>query len=334
MSIKLFTIPNITGVQVTAYAPEDVPCDLVAPKGMSKTEFGKWVSNPTTHGIFVSGFAGLNPHTRVSKQATNPAYEMHAFVADYDTPLDEQELKDGVSKRAKSGLAPAILHRSYSGRGRVIWLFEKPLMLVPGLTEQFLKVLAKELGARDLFPSFDETCLRPEHYFHWHPPILKASKDRVGENTLQYLMGRALDLSRKYKGEADISIPLERVHAEVQDRWPGRWTGNFTPGARGCCFWDPDSKNPTSAIVTETGMVAFSQPKPFFSWSDLLGVDWVRQFEEDKFGAPVSAYFFDGRYYWHKGQGGLWGASTKEDARHNLMGDYGLSGAPVTSTLR
>src|SRR5262249_16817991 len=96
----------------------------------------------------------------------------------------------------------------------------------------------------------------------------------------------------------------------------------------GVAFWDPESVNPTAAIVTETGMVAFSQLKPFYSWSDILGLTWVRQFEEDRFGAPLAHFHFDGRCYWSKDPSGIWRSASKEDTRHKIADNFSLSMAP------
>jgi hypothetical protein len=293
---------------------------------MTKEDFSRWISNPNTDGLFVSAFEGLNPHIRVSD--ANKPYKMHGLIADYDVTITDKELREGLIQHSKAGLRPAYAHRTFSGRGRVIWLFEEPLMLCEKLTEPFLKILRNELGVTKLFGGLDDTILKPSQYYHWMPPAIEFSNDRISNTSLFYWIGRAIDATRKYRGEDGPEIPLDKVYEAIEEKYPSRWVGPFEKGRRGLCFWDPDSTNLTSAIVTETGMRAFSQPRPFYFWSELLGPQWVRQFEEDRLGKPLQCFYYDGRYYWSKDAGNIWRSSLKDDTRHKIADNYGLSLAP------
>ncbi|MEO7099076.1 MAG: primase-helicase family protein [Luteolibacter sp.] len=324
----LYSIPNLTSTKADPFDPEKPTPQ--APTGLDKEKHTMWATDQATNAAFVSGFVGLNPHIRVNR-TTNPAYEMVALVADYDMPMDEAKIREAIQRMAKPGFIPAYAHQSYSGKGRVIWLFDKPFRLVPGLTESFLKLLKNEVGADNLLPGLDPKITRPEQYYHWHEPIFRISKNTISEDSLNFLLGRAFDTSKKYRGESSEPIALEAVLSKIHEVFPGRWTGNFERGSRGICFWDPESVNPTAAIVTETGMIAFSQPKPFYSWGDIFGPEFVRKFEQDKYGASLSAYHFDGKYYWYRDlDHGDWDCSGDSHTRHDIMKNFGLSGCPNT----
>lgn len=327
--MPLYAIPNLSSSQATMVEPW-TNNNHAPPAGMSKGDFSKWAVNPATNGVFVSAFEGLNPHIRVSER--NRPWKQHGLIGDYDVTLSEEELRNGLIEHSKAGLRPSYAHRTYSGRGRVIWLFEQPLLLPEKLIDPFLKLLRKELGAAKLFGGLDENILEPSQYYHWLPPTIEFSPERVPTTLLHFLLGKACD-TKRYTGEGDMEIPLDRVHEEIANKYPNRWGGPFEAGARGVCFWSPGSDNPTAAIVTPTGMVAFSQEKPFYSWADLLGFDFVKRFEQDKFGKPLRDFYFDGHYYWSKDANNIWRSNTKDDTRQDIIDTYEFSGCPATKGI-
>ena len=73
-------------------------------------------------------------------------------------------------------------------------------------------------------------------------------------------------------------------------------------------FWVPESISPLSAIVRENGVQTFSAHahKPFFSWPELLGAEWVKQFEDGKTGAAIEGIKFDGRSFYVRKPCGRW----------------------------
>jgi len=87
-------------------------------------------------------------------------------------------------------------------------------------------------------------------------------------------------------------------------------------------------------MVTETGMVSFSQERSFYTWADIFGIAWVREFQEDQYGGAISTFWFDGKYYWKRDLDGKWRSSESGVAKQDIIGTFGLSGCPdVRGTL-
>jgi len=331
LKTTLFSIPNLSSGNVVAVKPWEVTEWPELPK--SKDAFRDWVNEATTDGYFVSTFEGLNPHGRVNK--SNEAWKMHGLIADYDEKVSKEELLDGIARRSKTGFRPMYAHRTVSGNCRVIWMFEEPIALLPGVIKEFLGLLIKETNAKNIFPGLDDCINRPEQYYCWMPPTIElANGAPIRATTIHNLMGLAVNKAKKYRGEGDAAIPLDRVFERLQATYPGKWMGPFEVGARGPAFWNPESVNPTATMVTETGMVAFSQERSFYSWADLFGISWVREFQEDQFGGAISTFWFDGKYYWKRDLDGKWRSSESGVAKQDIIGTFNLSGCPdVRGTL-
>ncbi len=211
--MPLFSLPNLSATQVAPIEPWTAELNHAPPAGLSKGDLSKWMSNPNTNGIFLSAFEGMNPHIRVGK-ANNP-FRLHGLIADYDATMSEQELKKGLQDHAKAGMRPAYAHRTYSGHGRVIWLFESPLLLPEKLVEPFLRIIKKETGAPKLLPGLDDAILDPSKYYHYMGPLFKFSEDRISDVAVNFMLSRAFDSAKKYRGEGDQEIPLDEVRAAM-----------------------------------------------------------------------------------------------------------------------
>jgi hypothetical protein len=327
MKSTLFSLPNLSSGNITPVKPWEIKDWPEFPK--SKDAFKDWVSLSTTEGHFVSAYEGINPHGRVNK--TNAPWKMHGLIADYDAIITREEITDGLGRRTRTGFKPMFAHRTVSGNCRVIWMFEEPISLLPGVMKEFLGLLIKETNAKNLFPGLDDNIQRPEQYYCWMPPAITFSETPIKVNAIHNLLGIAVERARKYRGEGDAAIPLDKVFERLQATYPGKWMGPFEVGARGPAFWSPEAtanSNPTAAIVTETGMVAFSQERSFYNWADLFGSNWVREFQEDQYGGAISSFWFDGKYYWRRDLEGKWRSTESGVAKQDIIGSFGLSGAP------
>lgn len=327
MNTTLFKIPNLTSRNAEPVKPWEV-ASVSLPTFKEKEEFRKWCAADTTDGLFVSGFEGLNPHVRVSK--TNEPFKMHGLIADYDTPLTDEQILEGLARGAKPGFKPMYAHKTFSSGARVIWMFEEPIHVLPGVLKEFLHLLVGETKAKNLFPRLDEAIYKPDQYYAWFPGAIRFSDQPIRTEAIHSVLSEAVEKAKKYRGEGGVQIPLDRVFAKVQEMYPGRWTGPFEEGVRGPLFWIDDNVDRTGAQVTKTGMISYStrSTKGFLTWADLFGAAWVQEFVEDRFGGPMQSYWHDGKFYWKRDLEGFWRPANKDDARQDIVGTFGLSSAP------
>ena len=327
MKTTLFRIPNLQSRSAEPSKPWEV-ASLSFPTFKEKEEFRKWCAEDTTDYLFVSSFEGLNPHVRVSK--SNEPFKMHGLIADYDAPLTDEQLLEGLARGSKPGFKPMYAHKTFSSGARVVWMFEEPVYVLPGVLKEFLHLLVKETKAKTLFPRMDEAIYKPDQYYAWFPGAVKFADQPIRTEAVHSVLSEAVEKSKKYRGEGEIHIPLDRVYAKVQEVYPGRWTGAFEEGLRGPLFWIEDNIDRTGAQVTKTGMISYStrSTKGFMSWADLFGAGWVQEFVEDRYGGPLQTFWYDGKFYWKKDLEGNWRNSGKDDTRHDIVGSFGLSSCP------
>jgi hypothetical protein len=142
-------------------------------------------------------------------------------------------------------------------------------MDVPQLAERFLDVAKRHLQLEKLLPGLDKPAWEKlDNFYEVGQNWNKLSTALIPASLLQCWIFEAAK-----KTEArdlwGITIPLDVIEEEVHKRFPGRWQGSFEVGQRGPVFFREDSHNPTSAVVTEAGMICFSTEKLFYSWRDI-----------------------------------------------------------------
>lgn len=323
--MNLYRIPNLSSTLASPCTPWDG--DVKQPPSMAPEVAKHWAIQSSTDGMFVSGFEGRAAAMRVTRD--NPAVKMHAFIADYDAQLSDKEFEEGLAVRAKAGLKPMFAHRTPSGGARVIWTFESPMQIPPGLFPAFIRRVAKEVGAKRIFPGLDDNHTKSEQYFAWYLPSTKIAVDSIRSVTLFSWFASVVDAEHKYRGEGPIEIPMSKVRERVQEIFPDKVVGQIEVGSRTNAFWSATSDNPTSCVVTPTGMVSFSQEKSFYPWAEILGAGWVKEFEEDRLGAPLANYYYDGKKYWRRDGEGAWRDTAEDTSRKDIAGIYGLSLAPM-----
>ena len=326
MNTTLFKIPNLRARTAAPIKPWDGKIEL--PNFENKEAFRAWASDDTTDSIFVSGFEGVNPHARINKN--NEPHKMHGLIADYDTPLTDEILLEGLARGSKPGFKPMFAHKTFSNGARVVWMFEEPIHVLPGVLKEFLGLLVKETKAKSMFPRMDEAIFKPDQYYAWMPGAIKFADQPIRSEAVHSILADAVEKSKKYRGEGEVAIPLDRIYQKIQEVYPGRWTGSFEEGMRGPLFWMEDGVDRVGSQVTKTGMISYStrSPKGFMTWADLFGAGWVREFQEDRFGGPMQSYWFDGKYYWKKDLERFWQSQESGNTRHDIVGTFGLSAAP------
>ncbi len=151
----IFFLRNLSPESVYPGFPWEGPQQaLPAVARTSKPEMIKWACEVTTEHCFYSSFEGESQSLRLSK--ANPAYQCHGIVADYDAKIPPEMLA-GVAKNCPTEFLPNFVSRTFSGGARLVWLFEKPILVAGNLAaSSFMKTIMSELKLKKLLPGLDE----------------------------------------------------------------------------------------------------------------------------------------------------------------------------------
>ena len=264
------------------------------PKFSSKAEFREWCADSATDHVFYSMVEGDNPSLRITSD--NPPNAIHGVAADYDAPVDWDVVDKIIAVQCK-GLLPTWRSRTESGYLRLVWEFPSRMPITPEMFPTFMKRMAAYLSLDRLFAGFDTASLKSNQYFELGEEWIKVG-DPLPENTYQtILLKAAMD---KPPQAVETSIPIEEVAEEVLKRFPDRWETEFTVGSRGPLFWIDDGIDREGCQVTEDGMICYSDRagKGFVTWREILGKQFVEDYETKKIGGLIDNYWFNGKYYY------------------------------------
>lgn len=329
----MFALPNLVSKSVVPCTPwtftKTPPPEVVGVAG--KKERAKWMSRPTTEWQAFSGFEGLDPATRVSEEKGseegNPPLRCHALVADIDAPVTDEELQNAIGRLKYK---PNYFERSLSGNALLVWLLEKPVSF-PNyrFAKEWLELVLVHTRFDHVAGGFDKPAwVEPNRYFtnsgNWF--VIDADVRISFDLANGWIMETAeKHLWRKDRGSVEIPLPV--VLAELEKKWPAHgWPGDFVEGSQGPSFWLDGSSSPKSAVVKTTGLFTFSSSasKPFYSWADLIGIDFVKDYAAQMMGKAVEGIHHDGATYYRKNGFGEWKGFSKEDVKGHLTVDRGL----------
>jgi len=321
----LYAIPNVSSHTVFPTLPWEFEPQIPAEALESKSQFTAWYQKPSTKHCHFSAAEGMDPLRRVA--GDNPAVLLHGVVGDYDAPCSVDLIKNTIVN-SPTEFAPNFGSQTFSGNGRLVWLFETPVSLPnQDVASTFLKIVMKRMKMSSYLPGLDvEAFVDPCRYYErgrlWHA----LSSDPIPTNMVWQWMYEA-GSKRKWTSASDIIIPMEKVAEAIQAKYPGKWHGPFAEGVRGPRFWDDMAVNTTAAVVRATGMQCFSGEQGFVPWSELLGHAFVEKYKADTLGAIASKFHFvgAGNHYWTVNEFGSWTAKSVELVRRTLRCGYGLS---------
>lgn len=330
-------IPNLVSSTATKMPVAPWEASVNRPTFPSKDAFRAWCKDKATGHAFISLTEGLTPSLRIDRN--NPAHLVHGIIVDYDTKIGEEisSAADKVAERVQGTTpSPQWICSTYSGGARLIFLFEKPLLVeTPELAERTMNELSARLNLGRLLPGIDKTTLELNRYFeigtNWTP--VPGAEPWVNED---FVMTAVFEAGKKANlVSTDTLIPMEVIADAVAKQYPGKWPGVFDVGMRGPLFWLEDGVDRIGAQVSEHGMVCYSDraPKSFMQWRDIFGDDFVREFTEKKVGDLAKRVWWDGKVYWISGAKG-WFCHVKEDFRLYCKGagfaDKTVKGRTVT----
>lgn len=326
---------NLTTDAVVRCKPGTYPWEVkiegfVPPKG--KTKRHEWYVDPQTTHYFYSLIEGTDPNLRV--RGDNQACLVYGIVCDYD---HQQGPGVDMSRLLNHQFKPNYIDVTFSNNHRALWLFEEPL---PVPNNEAYKAFAEFLLKQRIVPfatfmpqldkpSFLDASHRWCNWLHWqkvHDKPLSADLVR----------GWWIEASKRIQWkDMGPDIPIEIIEKALQEKYPTfAWPGEFAFETQGPTFWVPQSTSPMSAIVHQGGIYTFSASagKAWWSWTDLLGADFVNQYRTAQLGAAVEGIYCDSMHYWVKKPDGKWKEEQEGEIRR-LLAERGLSDRRIRGEL-
>lgn len=313
----MYSAPNLSSRSlVLGELPWDFKPEVAIPEPVRKDKKlrDNWINNPNTKHQCYTFNEAVNSNQRISKPDAegggNPVRFVHAFVSDYDAA---QSLEKVLAIIASMEYKPNWIERTLSGHWRYIWGLESPL-LIPG-NKFYSHFMAKfpefAFDPKAGMIAFDEPAWKEPNKLwtngcEWH-----FLQDKLIPTSVT--TGWLIKASQTFKfTERDFGtkIPLEIVKEKIAERYVRfkEWDTDFLEGSQGPTFWVEGSTSPKSAIIRENGIQTFSAhaAKGFYSWADLLGINFVKTYEAERLGRAVENIHFDGKNYWMRNNKEEW----------------------------
>ncbi len=182
--MKFFSIPNLSSNSTVEF---DKPWEWKPPEPPpyptsqdTYNDFMRWRMSPTTQHAFLSTYEGTSAGVRVTGgQNGNRPFQLHGLMVDYDSKSPDQ-MAEHVKKTAPVPYLPQWLVHTARDHSRLVWFFERPLMLASDeLAKLFLKKAVKELKLAKWAAGFDADAFGdPTKYYEigkrWEPLFVDA----------------------------------------------------------------------------------------------------------------------------------------------------------------
>lgn len=261
------------------------------PTFASKSEYRTFCSTSSTDHYFISLNEGLRAGARISTD--NPIFKCHGFVADYDAKPNWDTIDADIKSRSKNCPQPTWIYETQSSGARLIWEFETAICVDAASYDRFIAGIAKLVNAKALLAGFDESSLVAGQYFEVGKNWRKFASPIAETETVATLFRSAKPPA------AEISIPFETVSEAVIEKF-GHRVKTFAIGERVPLFWIEDGVERLGGQVFENGVVCYSDRagKAFCGWSEILGHDFVKKYEDKQIGEAVNNFYYDGKTYW------------------------------------
>jgi hypothetical protein len=267
-----------------------------------KEDRQNFYQNPATQHCFYTGIEAHAPNQRTSKE--NPPRTIHAFPADYDIKIPRERIMEVVNSMA---VKPTYLETSLGGNFRLVWVLEQPIQVESREFCTFVLQQAHDWLRLDLLPGLDRKAWEETSRLYCNG----CEWEKIGE-VVPAKASQAFFVSagQKYRFPAadDAAVPLDLVEKALREKYPNfNWPGPFELDTQGPSFWIAASVSTQSAIVKPGGMFTFAAHagKPFYSWGDLIGADFVKKFQDDAIARATNDLWWDGKQFW-KRKGGIY----------------------------
>jgi hypothetical protein len=287
-----------------------------------------WYNTESTKHYFYTGIEALNPFLRITKQE-NPPLTIHVFCADYDANVSEERINEAI---ADMKIKPTWVERSLGGNFRLIWILEVPLRVDNYDFCVYVLQQAVKWLQLDRLPELDEPAFsNPTRLLCNGCVWRETGHGPVKEKDSQSFF---VECGRKFRFNApdDALVPLDIVQKGLVAKFPDfSWPESFEVGSMGPAFWVPGATSPKSSIVKDNGMMTFSghAAKSFYSWSDILGAEFVKDFLDASIAKATAGIYYDTKKYhrWSDAQG-KYASHDKADFLLYLKVDCNLSVKP------
>jgi hypothetical protein len=321
----MFYLENLSSKQIKqGVAPWDFKPATPIPDSVrtDKEQRDVWINASTTKHHVYSFNCGVNPNFRISAPRDdgegNPATQSHGLVADFDSPQKEELVLEWARKLP---YAPNWIEKTLSGNWRHVWELEEPLVFPShAFAKFFFRNFAKfAFDVSGACPGFDKGAWEAVERLWTNGCDWRQLHDKkIPAAVSRGWLVKASQLYDFKPKEFGTEIPLEAIIPELQKRYPRfcEWPGEFALKSQGPSFWIDQSTSPKSAIVHESGIQTFSAhaARGFYSWKDLLGVDFVKEYEATSAAAAIDGIYWDGKHYWCQNKKtGVWVPREKGD---------------------
>jgi len=290
----------------------NIPDEVRGPRGKGKKR-DKWIGNPETKHVVYSVWEGVIGNLRIKKgrgdsdEDNNPPAVCHGIMMDIDFAEPDDKIGQWLDYLKMQGLSPMALSKSLSGKWHIVWKFQTPVNIAGfAHAEAFLQEAVARLNPNNRF-----TAHLDKQFFN--PCVYLTASDQW--HMLEYELSAALGQSwamqavRAMKSDnARIIIPLDKVREELMKdpRFANsEWADlEFVENQQGPSWWVEGAQSGKSAIVKLDGFYTFSShaSRAFYSWSDFLGADFIRNYRDQMLGQAVDGIYYDTKIYWVKTQ--------------------------------
>lgn len=317
-----FSIPNNRATTVVRVDdPSALPPPDYAQFNGDKKAFRLWCQNRLTQHHFLSCCEGVTDGLRVS--ADNQIYRVHGLLVDYDAAPPDAAIEH-LKRNMAAEFLPTWFVSTFSGHCRLVWEFEYPFYPIGTKHyKAFIQNAAKSLCLNAWLPGLDAGSLGdPSHYYEqgvWQ----RVSDTRIPSAHVELwtLSAASQIVLPEATGALDYSIPMDRIAAEVEARYPNKWTSVFEAGARGPAFWSVNGGSANCCVLFSEGVYCFSETvgAGFYTWERIFGKGFVEQFETDKVKEILNEpIYYDGQHFWRSGDDGTWDCINKQDYTQEL----------------
>lgn len=306
------------------------------PWGLPKPEWNAWLAKGNTDHCLYSMIEPAMPGAPVSK--TNEARFIHGFVTDYDGYINDPV--EAVNRQTENALVPNYITVTKSGKGRLIWMFEEPIRVLGNdHADGLLKLIGERLHADKWLPALDKKTFVCTQYWDigqkW-VPTAKAARLLRPATTETWQVDYFLKNIKKVVTRSGL-IPMADLASEAIRR-NFQAVPNFEAGAHCRRFWDPRSDNDNGCYITEHGVLVFvPHDKPFMSWRDIFGPEFVSEYEKQNFAGLFSRVYFNHKkgYFLYQTESGEYITQNKTaiEARLSAQGVSKKAGAGTGSEM-
>lgn len=299
--------------------PEEMPSAEIRSEKPARQA---WYNNKNTVWQYYTAIEAANPNQRID--AGNPARTIWAFVADYDIPVPYETIQAAIARMKHK---PQWIETSLGGKTRLVWILPRP---IPVNTNEFcvcvLQRAVKFLDVNQLV-GLDGPAFESPTRLYCNGGVWRATGEPMISEA--EIVKFYVDCGQAYtfKPAGTSKVDLKEVEKAIIAKYPGfSWPGPFDYETQGPSFWIPQSVSPMSAIVKEHGMFTFSAnaDKPFYPWTEIVGPDFIRQYEAESIKKATDDTYFDRKHFW-RFKNGIWVACEMTEMQNHLKVDCNIS---------